>query len=104
LKSGSFKVLLLNDDNTATLDDSGVDFQISSFFYAVEEERYFDPIKVLSRQALKPRTSIPFAVRLKQRKKEGGKVEDEGCLLGIYVGSHSPRIHANDNPITVSLN
>lgn len=30
------------------LDDSGVDFQIPSFFYAIEEDRYFDPINIFT--------------------------------------------------------
>jgi len=70
-KLGSLKVLRLNDDDIiVTLDDSCVDFQIISFFYAVEEDCYFDPIKNLSREALKPRTSIPIAAGLRQQKKK----------------------------------
>jgi len=44
---GGLKVLRLNDDDiTATLADPSVKFQIPSYFYAVEEDRYFDPIKI----------------------------------------------------------
>jgi hypothetical protein len=64
----------LNDeDTTATPDDSGVGFQLLSFFYVVKEDRYFDSINIFIPEALKPRTSIPFAVGLKQRKKEEGE-------------------------------
>ena len=46
-KLGSLEVVRLNDDDiTAMLDNPSVKFQIPSFFYAVEEDRYFDPIKI----------------------------------------------------------
>ena len=46
-RRGAPRFLRLNgdDDITATLDDSGVDFQLPSFLYAVEEDFHFDPIK-----------------------------------------------------------
>ena len=34
------------------------DFQLLGFFYAVEEDRYFDPIDIFILEALKPRSSI----------------------------------------------
>ena len=34
------------------------DFQLPGFFYAVEEDRYFDPINIFILEALKPRSSI----------------------------------------------
>lgn len=78
-KLGCLKIVRLDDDITATPDNSGVDFETPNFFYAVEEIAISIASIFLSRGALKPRTSIPFAVGQKQREKEEGKAEDKGC-------------------------
>ena len=78
-KLGCLKVLRLDDDITATPDKFGVDFETPNFSYAVEEIAISIASIFFSRGALKPRTSIPFAVGKKKREKEEGKTEDKGC-------------------------